>query len=330
MIADASKLGGSSTTAFKRSTAYDGQKGLWGWMVGNTYLGAGILFSDIDADGGPGLAYLRNGAYLGNGAASLAQTNFRLLKYAAVAPTTEPCVEGDILLNPQPSGGYVGWSCTVSGTPGTWAAFGPVNGNATRINGALIPASKTVVGTNSSGQIVDASSATLSNNTSGKAAGSVADSIADGVVDVAPSQNAVYDALALKQDIPGAWPTPTYDAANFTAQSAMTWTVESGDVKTYAYTTVGKKMTVAFYIATSTVGGTPANRVYIKIPDSKVATKHVRTTCVVLDNGTAGIGMADVAASGTTISIYKDAVGNNFSAATNTTEVYGEIEFEIN
>jgi hypothetical protein len=39
-----------------------------------------------------------------------------------------------------------------------------------KVNGAAVPVSKTVVGTNSSGQLVDASSATLTNNTSGNAA----------------------------------------------------------------------------------------------------------------------------------------------------------------
>jgi hypothetical protein len=39
-----------------------------------------------------------------------------------------------------------------------------------KVNGASVPTSKTIVGTNSSGQIVDASSASLTNNTSGTAA----------------------------------------------------------------------------------------------------------------------------------------------------------------
>jgi hypothetical protein len=39
-----------------------------------------------------------------------------------------------------------------------------------QVNGAAVPASKTIVGTNGSSQIVDASSATLSNNTTGTAA----------------------------------------------------------------------------------------------------------------------------------------------------------------
>jgi hypothetical protein len=45
------------------------------------------------------------------------------------------------------------------------------NPTVSQIEGAAIPPSKTIVGTNVSGQIVDASSATLANNTSGTAAG---------------------------------------------------------------------------------------------------------------------------------------------------------------
>lgn len=44
------------------------------------------------------------------------------------------------------------------------------NPTVAKINGGSVPVSKTVVGTNSSGQIVDATSATLSNNTTGTAA----------------------------------------------------------------------------------------------------------------------------------------------------------------
>ena len=49
-------------------------------------------------------------------------------------------------------------------TSGTLAA------TVVKVNGAAVPASKTIVGTNSSSQIVDASAATLANNTSGTAA----------------------------------------------------------------------------------------------------------------------------------------------------------------
>lgn len=41
------------------------------------------------------------------------------------APTTGDWAQGDIVWNSAPSSaGYIGWVCTVSGTPGTWKGFG--------------------------------------------------------------------------------------------------------------------------------------------------------------------------------------------------------------
>jgi hypothetical protein len=59
-----------------------------------------------------------------------------------------------------------------------------------KINGASVPVTKTIVGTNSSGQIVDASAATLSNNTSGNAATSTtATNLAGGAAGSLPYQS---------------------------------------------------------------------------------------------------------------------------------------------
>lgn len=42
-------------------------------------------------------------------------------------PTTGTYVKGDVVFNNNPSpGGYAGWICTTSGTPGTWKGFGQI------------------------------------------------------------------------------------------------------------------------------------------------------------------------------------------------------------
>ncbi len=136
---------------------------------------------------------------------------------------------------------------------------------------------------------------------------------------------------ATNQSIPSpSWTSPDFSADNFTANGSMTWTVGSGDVTTYKYLIEGKSMTVAFIIATSTVGGTPSNLLQIAIPASKVATSAMEWRAgQVIDNGSVSDGYISVAASGTVIRIGLQ-TGSNWSASTNATYVSGTITFEIN
>jgi hypothetical protein len=126
----------------------------------------------------------------------------------------------------------------------------------------------------------------------------------------------------------GEWTTRAFAAGNFTANGAMTWTVGSGDVVTDAYTVVGKALTYAFTLNTTTVAGTPNSTLQILIPGSFTAAKTMTTLCRLLDNGTATSGIVFATASSTTISIQRlDAA--NFSAATDTTLVQGVITCEV-
>jgi hypothetical protein len=128
----------------------------------------------------------------------------------------------------------------------------------------------------------------------------------------------------------GVWTTPAFDAGNFTGNGSMTWTVESGDVATYAYIINGKTMTVAFGISGTTVGGTPASTLQIAIPASKVSTKGMSNALsLAIDNTTAREGRVTVSAGGTVISCTLTSQ-SEWSASTNNTAVFGQITFEIN
>ncbi len=135
--------------------------------------------------------------------------------------------------------------------------------------------------------------------------------------------------MSSKLTTPGAWTTPAFDAAFFTASGSMTWTVEAGDVTTYAYAIIGKIMTVAFTLYTTTVGGTPSATLYIKVPASKTVTKAMTNPVSLLDNMVRSIGIATVAAGGQQIAITRTDVAN-WTASTNQTYVLGQITFEIN
>lgn len=125
----------------------------------------------------------------------------------------------------------------------------------------------------------------------------------------------------------GEWTTPTYAAGDFTANGSMTWTVQAGDVTTYAYALVGKMETVAFTIITSTVGGTPNNELMIKVP-SGTAAKQVFNAVAISDNGSLIMGFAYVNSGGSQINVRRSD-GANWSASTDNTIVRGQITFPI-
>lgn len=54
--------------------------------------------------------------------------NINTLSYALAAPSTGTWRVGDIVYNTAPApSGFIGWVCTVAGTPGTWKTFGAIS-----------------------------------------------------------------------------------------------------------------------------------------------------------------------------------------------------------
>ena len=130
-----------------------------------------------------------------------------------------------------------------------------------------------------------------------------------------------------------AWADVSYNVGNFdafTLYGSQAWTVDSGDVTTFAYRYIGKTMQVAFVIAGSSVldqsGSTPP-ALLLTIPQGRRATRLVVTPIRVQDNGTYGVGYAVVGPSESVIGLYLTSAF--WSASTNNSGVWGQIEFEV-
>lgn len=123
------------------------------------------------------------------------------------------------------------------------------------------------------------------------------------------------------------WTDVTFAAGNFTASGSMTWTVASGDQTTFKYIKLGKWMVVWFEIETTTVGGTPSTDLLITIPGGFTSSNQVCNAIETSDNGTFATGYAQINAGATTIRCLR-ATNANWSAATNTTAVKGQILFQ--
>lgn len=55
-------------------------------------------------------------------------SNGKRIFWGTAAPTTGTWNAGDIILNSAPAaGGYIGWVCVTTGTPGTWKSFGTIS-----------------------------------------------------------------------------------------------------------------------------------------------------------------------------------------------------------
>lgn len=126
----------------------------------------------------------------------------------------------------------------------------------------------------------------------------------------------------------GAFTTPAFDSGDFTAATGD-WTVASGDAITYAYTLVGKMLTLMFYLDSTTVSATPAY-LSILIPGGHTAAKRTMNPIIVTDNSsTKQLGAAFVLAGATDVRLYSSAAFGAWATSTDATSVFGQISFEI-
>ena len=94
---------------------------------------------------------------------------------------------------------------------------------------------------------------------------------------------------ALEEAI-GQWVDVPFSAANFTS-AAGSWTVEAGDVVSYAYTVIGQTLIVEVHLALSTVLTGAGTQLAVHLPPAFVVARQ-GTGLAVLFNGTWQLGSA--------------------------------------
>ena len=130
----------------------------------------------------------------------------------------------------------------------------------------------------------------------------------------------------------GEWTQVAFDAANFTGNNSMTWTVASGNVLTQRYMMVGKTMTLAFCLNATTPGGTADLALQMAIPGGYVAAYRSELLIRVVDGGVAQTapGMALVQAGIGFVQFYADcSTAKNWTLGASKASVFGCISFEV-
>jgi Pectate lyase superfamily protein len=254
----------------------------------------------------------------------------------------------------QPFIGFVGdtvptyQSSTATGTLNNWApttVFLPINPNGRSHmwwSGASVLAVTGLVGTGY-GQIfhfINGGSGVVTfahNSGSSTAANRFSNFATSAPTPVAPGGSATWiynPSLArwiMIEHEQGQWVTPGYAGGNYTGNSSMTWTVDSGDVTTQKYRLSGTSLTVVYDLTTTSSGGVQSTDLQITNAAWGSFTSLNKTSNAVglaSDNGSVVTAYAQVAASGTLIALRKTSAAN-WSAATNTTAVDGQITFEV-
>jgi hypothetical protein len=120
-----------------------------------------------------------------------------------------------------------------------------------------------------------------------------------------------------------------YVAGNFTGGGAQTWTVDSGDVNTYAFFISGKSIFLNIYLSTTSVGGTPDPHLNVTLPNSYTLAKIGVGFAQAIDNGATALGLADWAAGDSAIGFRNSLVIANWAASANNTYVRSAILTEI-
>jgi hypothetical protein len=106
------------------------------------------------------------------------------------------------------------------------------------------------------------------------------------------------------------------------------WTVEAGDISTYAYRLAGRTLIVSWYLQNTQCSGAPSN-LRVKIPGGFTAGKASLHPCVHDDGGNAGSFCLIGGPGATTIDTYKSYGTGSFTASS-TIRAFGTVSIEVN
>ncbi len=127
-----------------------------------------------------------------------------------------------------------------------------------------------------------------------------------------------------------AWTNVPFNAGNFGAGGAMTWTVEAGDILMNRYKVNGKTLLWSAYLFTTTLGGTVSNqlRINLPVPGMQAATARFLMPVAFIGDGGANVtGYAETVGV-TYLAINKTNLAN-FTLGANALHVAFTVLFEI-
>jgi Pectate lyase superfamily protein len=126
----------------------------------------------------------------------------------------------------------------------------------------------------------------------------------------------------------GEWVSPAFSSERFYGSGGMRWTVRPGDVQTFAYTLVGKTMTLSWLISGSQLSG-PADRLlHIAVPDGYIPNQRVKVPVIISSAGQSLSGCAEVNPERAEVRLAANAEATA-SFAAGALEVSGQIVFEV-
>lgn len=237
------------------------------------------------------------------------------------------------------SGGFDYVASTSTGAQNNWAPG--INGNSVIFWNGAADAAITGMATGVAGQVViivnitTTKIATFAHQSGSSSAGNKFFNMATSAATPIAAQGSVAFAhdgtdWRLVHHAQGAWITPTFAAGDYTASGAMSWTVGAGDVSTMAYRLSGSILEILFYLAATTVGGTPNTQLLRVVPGGFTIAKAFTSTTRTTNNGTSQVGLFTSAALATQLSVFVDATGtSNWAASTDNSGVQGQCFVEV-